>query len=188
MGSPPSIRSSSSLAIVAAASLFALMSSCTNGLAQAGSTGGAIGKQDKSISGDQEAPSASPRARKKPPARSAKTNEGAGSACGQMATSIAGTWNSSSPSSESEDIRPTGCDFTATLSNSFFHHVIRGRHSGGSNFSLTIARTNRVTGCTTVMSGSTTVISDARMRWVITGTDGKCDLSANYSETRMWTR
>jgi hypothetical protein len=188
MRSPLSIWSSSSLAMIAAASLLALMSSCTDGLAQAGSTGGAIGKQDKSISGDQEAPSASPSARKKPPARAAKTNEGTGSACGQMATNIAGTWNSSSPSSVSEDIRPTGCDFTATLSNSFFRHAIRGRHSGGSNFSLIIARTNQVTGCTTVMSGSMTVVSEARMQWVITGTDGKCDLSANYSETRTWTR
>jgi hypothetical protein len=152
-------------------------------LGQAGSTGGTIGKQDKSISGGEEAPS--PSARNKQPA---KPKEGTGSACGRIAASIAGTWNSSSPSSESEDIRQTGCNFVATLSNRFFNHAINGRYLDGSNFSLTVARTNRMTGCTTVMSGSMTVVSAAQMQWIITRTDGKCDLPANYHETRTWTR
>lgn len=156
--------------------------------AQAGSTGGRIGKQDKSISGDEEAPPASLSARKKPPTRSAKPNEGTGSACGQIPADIVGIWNSSSPSPVSEDIRRTGCGFLATISNPLFHHAVSGRYLGRSNFSQTIARTNQITGCTTVMFGSMTVISGAQLKSVITGTDGKCDLSVNYTETRMWTR
>jgi hypothetical protein len=156
--------------------------------AQAGSTSGTIGKQDKSVSGDEETRSSSPSARKKLPTRPAKPNEGAGSACGWIPANIVGTWNSSSPSSASEDIRQTGCNFVATLSNQFFHHAISGRYLGSSNFSLKIARTNQITRCTTVMFGSMTAISEAQLRWVITSTDGKCDLPVNYTETRMWTR
>jgi hypothetical protein len=155
--------------------------------AQVGSTGGTIGKQDKSISGDEETRSSSSGARKKP-TQPAKPNEGTSSACGRIPANIAGTWNSSSPSAASEDIRPTGCNFVATLSNQFFHHAISGHYLDGSNFSLKIARTNQMTGCTTVMFGSMTVVSEAQLRWVITSTDGKCDLPVNYTETRMWTR
>lgn len=160
----------------------------TAAFAQAGSTGGVIGKQDKSISGDGEAPPAAHGAGKRPPTQAAKPNEGTGSACGRIPANIGGTWNSSSPSPVSEDIRQTGCSFVATLSTQLFNHAISGRYSSGSNFSLTIARTNRMTECTTVMFGSMKVISAAQMQWVITGTDGKCDLSANFTETRTWTR
>jgi hypothetical protein len=160
----------------------------SSALAQAGSTGGTIGKQDKSISGDDEARSFSPSARKKPATRPAKPNEGTGSACGRIPSDIAGTWNSSSPSSVSEDIRPTGCNFVASLTTQLFRHAISGRYLGRSNFSLTIARTNQITSCTTVMLGSMTVVSGTQMQWVITGTDGKCDLPTTYTETRTWSR
>lgn len=151
---------------------------------QAGSIGGSVGKLDKSISGNEGAPSS----RKKPPTRPPTPNERTGSACEQIAASITGTWNSSSPSSVSEDIRRTGCNFVATISNQFFAHAISGRYLGGSNFSLTITRTNRITGCTTKMFGRMTVISGAQMQWIITRTDGKCDLLASYQETRRWIR
>jgi hypothetical protein len=160
----------------------------TAALAQAGSTGGTIGKQDKSISGGEEVPSASPSARKKPPTRTAKPNEGTDSACGRISANIVGTWNSSSPSSVSVDIRQTGCNFLARLTAPLFNHAVSGRYLGSSNYSITITRTNQIIGCTTVMFGSMKVISGAQMQWVITGTDGKCDLSVNYTEARMWTR
>jgi len=160
----------------------------TTSFGQAGSTGGSVGKQDKSMSGNEEAPSSFPTAGKKQPTRPAKPNEGTRSACGEFPADIVGIWNSTSPSPASEDIRRTGCGFLATISNPIFHHAVSGRYLGRSNFSLTIERTNQITGCATVMLGSMTVISGAQMQWVITGTDGKCDLSANYTETRMWAR
>ena len=160
----------------------------TTAFAQAGATGGSVGKRDKSISGDGEAPSAAYGAGKKPPTQAAKPNERTDSACERIAADIGGTWNSSSPSSVSEDIKQTGCSFVGTLTTQLFNHAISGHHSDGSNFSLTIARTNRITGCMTVMSGSMKVISAAQMQWVITRTDGKCDLPANFTENRTWTR
>ena len=153
-------------------------------LGQAGSVGGSVGKIDKSISGDGEAPSS----RKRPPTRPIKPNERTGSACRQIVASITGTWHSSSPNAVSEDIRQTGCNFVATISNQFFDHTISGHYLDGSNFSETITRTNRITGCTTLMFGRMTVISGAQMQWIITRTDGKCDLLVNYHETRTWTR
>jgi hypothetical protein len=150
---------------------------------QAGSAGGTIGKHDKSISGDEEAPSAFPSDRKKPHTRSAKPNEGAYSACG--AANIEGNWNSSGLS---ENIRRTGCDFLAKVPGSIFNHIVKGRYSGSSNYSLTITRTNQITGCTTMMFGSMTLISEAEFRTVIASTDGKCDLAVNFTETRTWTR
>lgn len=176
------------IAIASLSGFLASFVACTATFAQAGSTGGTIGKQDKSISGDGEAPSISPHARKNLPPRPAKPNEGADSACGRMSANIVGTWNSSSPSSVSADIRQTGCDFSGRITAPLFNHAVSGRYLGGSNYSITITRTNQITGCTTVMFGSTTVISAAQMQWVITGTDGKCDLPANYTETRLWTR
>src|ERR1700722_18239361 len=77
----------------------------TAAFAQAGATGGSVGKRDKSISGDGEAPSAAYGAGKKPPTQAAKPNERTDSACERVAANIGGTWNSSSPSLVSEDIK-----------------------------------------------------------------------------------
>lgn len=156
-------------------------------LAQAGSTGGAIGKQDKSISGDQ-AVTPSPAGERRKPAQNVRPNESPDRACARLSADIGGTWSSQSPSAVSENIRPTGCNFTATLSTQLFNHSIRGHYAGNSTFSITIDRINRMTGCATVMSGSMKVTSGTQMLTVITHSDGKCDLPANFAETRTWTR
>ena len=176
------------IAITSLSSLLASFVASTATFAQAGSTGGTIGKQDKSISGDAEAPTISLTTTKNTPTRPAEKSEGTASACRRISASIVGTWNSSSPSSVSADIRRNGCDFSARVTAPLFNHAVSGRYSGGSNYSITITRTNQTTGCTTLMFGSVTVMSAVQMQWVITGTDGKCDLPVNYSETRSWTR
>jgi hypothetical protein len=168
---------------IAALAVLALIATSKASFAQAGSTGGTIGKQDKSISGDGEAPSTLPPDRKIPPARLVKPNQGADSAC--EAAKIEGNWNSQGLS---ENIQQTGCDFLAKVPGSFFNHTVKGRYLGSSNYSLTIARSNQITGCITVMFGRMTLISGAQFKTVITSTDGKCDLPANFTETRMWTR
>jgi hypothetical protein len=172
-----------SIAPMGIAVLAALVVTATSdaSFAQAGSTGGTIGKQHKSISGDEEAPSASPR--RNPPARPVKPNQGTGSACGTA--DIEGNWNSSGLS---ENIQQTGCNFSAKIPGSLFNHTVKGRYLGSSNYSITIARSNQITGCTTMMLGSMTLTSGAQFKTVITSTDGKCDLPANFTETRMWTR
>jgi hypothetical protein len=173
-----------SIAPMGIAVLAALVVTATSdaSFAQAGSTGGTIGKRDKSISGDEETPRASPR-RKNPSARPVKPNQGTGSACG--AANIDGNWNSSGLS---ENIQQAGCDFSAKIPGSLFNHTVRGRYLGSSNYSIAIARSNQITGCTTMMLGSMTLTSGSQFKTVITSTDGKCDLPANFTETRVWTR
>jgi len=145
---------------------------------QAGSTGGSIGKVDKSVSGAESPaePRAPPKARSKD--RLSKT----------QCPDIEGVWNSSSPSSVSENIRQAGCSYSATLTTLLFNHAINGKYLGDSNYSLTMARTNRATGCTTVMYGRMTSVSGAGFQTIISHTDGKCDLPASFTETRRWTR
>jgi hypothetical protein len=168
---------------IAALAVLALIATSKASFAQAGSTGGTIGKQDKSISGDGEAPTTSPRDRKNPPARPVKPNQGTHSAC--EAANIEGNWNSQGLS---ETIQRAGCDFLAKIPSSLFNHTVKGHYLGSSNYSIAIARSNQITGCTTMMFGSMTLTSGAQFKTVITSTDGKCDLPANFTETRMWTR
>jgi hypothetical protein len=68
--------------------LYLVSASAPSALAQAGSTGGTIGKQDKSVSGGEEADR--PRAAPQPKRAAANTREiSSGAACGR----IVGTWN-----------------------------------------------------------------------------------------------
>jgi len=64
-------------------------------LAQAGSTGGTIGKTDKSISGGEEADDSRPSTRKQKPHRSVAIppDEASGGIKGSSCGRIAGTWN-----------------------------------------------------------------------------------------------
>jgi hypothetical protein len=156
---------------------------------QSGSTGGSIGKSDKSISGGEIAaePSAPPKSRSKSkrPADSETSDQ---SSSARKCANIEGAWNSSAPSSVSENIRQSGCNFSGTLTNAFFNHAISGKYLGGSNYSISITRTNKSNGCTTVMHGRMNLISGAEFQTITAGTDGRCDLPVNFAETRVWTR
>ena len=167
-------------------SLLALLlvsANASSALAQAGSTGGRIGKTDKSVSGDTLSKS---RSKGKRPVDTGTSDQS--STTRSQCTNIEGVWNSSAPSSVTENIRQTGCNFLGTVTTAFFKHAVSGKYLGSSSYSITITRTNQYTGCNTVMFGSMKVMSGSQLRWVITGTDGKCDLSINYTEARMWTR
>lgn len=165
---------------------------------QAGSIGGTIGKTDKSVSG-VESP-AEPRTPAKSRSKGPRRVDGGGSDQSSEASGarrnpvhaqcpdIEGVWNSPSPSSVSEIIRQTGCRYSATLTTLLFNHAISGKYLGDSNYSLTIVRTNKATGCTTVMYGRMTSVSGAGFQTITSGTDGRCDLPANFTETRSWTR
>lgn len=156
-------------------------------IAQAGSTGGTIGKTDKSISGegngaDPRSPVNS-RSKGKRPVESAASDQS--STARSKCTNIEGVWNSSGLS---ENIRQTGCNFSATVPAQYFNHAINGKYLGSSNYSLTITRTNKNDGCTTVMRGRMILTDRAGFQTTITSTDGRCDLSVNFTETRLWAR
>jgi hypothetical protein len=149
---------------------------------QPGSTGGSIGKIDKSISGGESA------AEPSVPAKSRAKGAPDESSPARQCANIEGVWNSSAPSSVSENIRQNGCNFSGTLTTALFNHTISGKYLGSSNYSISITRTNKITACTTVMNGRMTLESGAGFRTDIASTDGRCDLPVNFTEARMWTR
>jgi hypothetical protein len=192
------LKSRTGMSGAAAKPLLAIIILLTGGslaFGQAGSIGGTIGKTDKSVSGVEE-----PRAPAKSRSKGQRRVDGGGSDQSSQASGagrnpvraqcpdIDGVWNSPSPSSVSEIIRQTGCRYSATLTTLLFNHAISGRYLGDSNYSLTIVRTNKATGCTTVMYGRMTSVSGAGFQTITSGTDGRCDLPANFTETRSWTR
>jgi hypothetical protein len=87
-------KSSKPLAVIAVVGLLSLHLASTRAFAQAGSTGGTIGKTDKSVSGgDEDAParhSAKPRAAKRAASESREENRASGSADGAWAISATG--------------------------------------------------------------------------------------------------
>lgn len=195
------LKSRTGMSGVAAKPLLAIVILLTGGslaFGQAGSIGGTIGKTDKSLSG-VESP-AEPRTPAKSRSKGQRRIDGGTSdrpsevsGAGRnpvhaQCPGIEGVWNSPSPSSVSETIRQTGCRYSATLTTLLFNHAISGRYLGDANYSLTIVRTNKATGCTTVMYGRMTSVGGVGFQTIVSGTDGRCDLSANFTETRTWTR
>lgn len=156
--------------------------------AQAGSTGGVIGKQDKSVSGGEGV--AEPRAPAKSRSKATGPLDSASdkSSSTKRCANLEGVWNSAAPSSVSENIRQTACNFSASLTTALFNHVVNGKYMGSSNWSVAITRTNKITGCTTVMRGRMNLVSETEFQTVMTGADGRCDLPVDFAETRKWTR
>jgi hypothetical protein len=156
---------------------------------QPGSTGGSIGKTDKSVSGGESVvePSAPTKSRSKD-RRPVDTATSDRSSTAHQCANIEGAWNSPAPSSVSENIRQTGCSFSGTLTSALFNHAISGKYLGNSTYSISISRTNKISGCTTVMHGRMNLVSEAEFQTIMAGTDGKCDLPVNFTETRVWTR
>ena len=156
---------------------------------QPGSTGGSIGKIDKSISGGEDAvePRAPAKSRSKGP-RPVDTTTSDRSSTAHQCGNIEGVWNSSAPSSVSGNFRQNGCNFSGTLTTALFNHSISGKYLGNSTYSISITRTNKISGCTTVMHGRMNVVSGAEFQTTLASTDGRCDLSVDFSEMRVWTR
>jgi hypothetical protein len=75
------------VAIAFVSGILAWFAAGTTAFAQAGSTGGSVGKQDKSISGGEAAPSQNPPASKKPLERTDEQTHNS------SAASLAGSWN-----------------------------------------------------------------------------------------------
>jgi hypothetical protein len=67
-----------------------------------------------------------------------------------------------------------------------FNHTITGEWSDDkAGFEVTIVRTNRDNGCVTEMTG-TVYKKHKKVRMLIDGSDGKCDLPVSYSEDTVW--
>jgi hypothetical protein len=85
----------------------------------------------------------------------------------------------------------SGCEISGTVpppsrSKGGFNHTIEGEWSNDkAGFEITIVRINRVNGCVTEMTG-TVYRKHKKVRVLIDGSDGKCDLPVSYSEDTVW--
>lgn len=82
-----------------------------------------------------------------------------------------------------------GCDISADQPSSSYDHIITGDWSDDDGyFNYRVRRTFKDNGCTTVMYGRMYKLSSKRMSTEIYGTDGRCDLEADFTEDSIWKR
>lgn len=78
------------------------------------------------------------------------------------------------------------CSISSVFTGStLVRHVLNGSWRQG-QYHFKIDRTEDA--CTTTMYGTITNISANEMTSIISGTDGKCRLSANFKEQLLWTK
>jgi hypothetical protein len=85
-------------------------------------------------------------------------------------------------------IQQNTCDINASVppTRNNFDHIIDGQWSSENNgFDVTMVRTNTVDGCTTQLTG-TLYKKSKNIRLTLDGSDGKCDVPADYTEDFVW--
>jgi hypothetical protein len=85
-------------------------------------------------------------------------------------------------------IQQSTCDINASIppTRNNFNHIIDGRWSSENDgFDITMVRTNTVDGCTTELTG-TLYKKRKNIRLTLDGSDGKCDVPADYNEDFVW--
>lgn len=99
---------------------------------------------------------------------------------------ISGTWLSSDNSPIT--ITQSGCSIGSHFGGNNHDHELGGAFNKPASFRYSVVRAERGgKKCKTVMDGMFIVAEDAQtMRSEIIGTDGKCDLGANFKETLYW--
>ncbi len=80
-----------------------------------------------------------------------------------------------------------GCNISADTPSQGFDHSIQGRWTG-SYFDYTVSRRNIKNGCITKMYGRLYQQGVSQLNTEIYGTDGRCDLPANFTENSVWYR
>ena len=85
-------------------------------------------------------------------------------------------------------IAQPGCKINGTLKPSEFDHTIEGDWASAGYYDFTVQRRNKKDGCVTVMFGKMYKLQNGNIRFAINGTDGRCDLRADYSEDFEWAR
>lgn len=80
-----------------------------------------------------------------------------------------------------------GCSISANSPSGGFDHEVTGKWNG-SRFNTRVVRKNIANGCTTTMYGRLYVVNATTLTSEVIGTDGRCDLPANYSESSLWTK
>lgn len=80
-------------------------------------------------------------------------------------------------------IRQKGCTINGTLVTSGFNHTLWGKWNPKSTlFNVSVRRTDRGSGCTTIMYVLLKIKSGNTMTSRVYGSDGRCDLSPGFTE------
>jgi hypothetical protein len=83
-------------------------------------------------------------------------------------------------------LRQNGCEITGDVPPGAYNHTIEGLWSSADNgFDVKILRTSKGDGCVTKMTGFLYKWRN-NIRLVIDGTDGRCDIPADYRENSIW--
>jgi hypothetical protein len=80
-----------------------------------------------------------------------------------------------------------GCNISSDAPSSGFDHEVKGKWVG-THFDTTTKRRNIQNGCTTLMYGKVYKLSESQLRTVVYGSDGRCDLPANFTEDSVLIR
>ena len=105
---------------------------------------------------------------------------------GQQCVNLAGNWASNSDFVIG--LQQVGCDLRSTFTQARgYDHSIQGQ-CAGSQCTWSVYRHDLSNGCHTVLYGVATMLDPNHFRTVVTGSDGRCELPQNYSETRIYRR
>jgi hypothetical protein len=80
-----------------------------------------------------------------------------------------------------------GCNISSDAPSSGFEHEVKGKWTGA-HFDVTTRRRNIQNECTTLMYGRVYKLDESSLRTEVYGSDGRCDLPANYTESSVWIR
>ncbi|WP_437570938.1 hypothetical protein [Sorangium sp. So ce542] len=105
-----------------------------------------------------------------------------------FAANFGGMWKSRESDGVVVNLSDTGFSVSGTLNAGRFEHTLSGTHDTATKVAMQVTRRNTSDGCVTVMYGYWELIQENTARAVIVGTDGRCDLSTNYQETRIFDR
>jgi hypothetical protein len=82
-----------------------------------------------------------------------------------------------------------GCAISGSADNGSYLHAIVGTYDSATrSMHGTIRRTNRSTGCVTMMTVTLMLTDTTHFTEAITGTDGRCDLLTTYNEAFVWVK
>ena len=85
-------------------------------------------------------------------------------------------------------LQQSGCDLQSTFTRAHgYEHSIQGQ-CAGNQCTWTVSRQELSNGCQTVLYGVATMLDPNHFRTLVNGSDGRCELPRNYSETRIYRR
>ncbi len=99
---------------------------------------------------------------------------------------LRGTWASNSDFTIG--LQQAGCDVQSTFTQAQgYDHSIQGQ-CAGNQCTWSVSRHDLSNDCQTVLYEVATMLDSNHFRTVVNGSDGRCELPSNYSETRIYRR